>query len=81
MFVQSHLTAQQFITAVFSFLLLVRLSTPSREREREREINFHRTQTESQLSDSSDSADPFAHWLHSGAAPNCSTTAQRKWSV
>lgn len=36
MFVQSHLTAQQFITAVFSFLLLVRLSTPSRERERER---------------------------------------------
>lgn len=37
MFVQSHLTAQQFITAVFSFLLLVRLSTPSRERERERE--------------------------------------------
>lgn len=33
---QSHLTAQQFITAVFSFLLLVRLSTPSRERERER---------------------------------------------
>lgn len=42
MFVQSHLTAQQFITAVFSFLLLVRLSIPSRERERLTSTEFQR---------------------------------------
>lgn len=53
MFVQSHLTAQQFITTVF--ISVISQTFHSIKREREKEINFHRvspkrTQTESQLS-------------------------------